>query len=53
MELTGGNLDGSRIEALTLFPAAIKDAFTGWQVGSGTIDDKAVQVLQAGQAASP
>jgi hypothetical protein len=53
MELTGGNLDGARIEALTLFPATIKDAFTGWQVGSGTIDDKPVQVLQGRSGGQP
>jgi hypothetical protein len=53
MELTGGNLEGSRIEALTLFPATIKDAFTGWQVGSGTIEDKPVQVLQGRSGGQP
>jgi hypothetical protein len=53
MELTGGNLEGARIEALTAFPAAIEDAFAGWQVGSATIDDKAVQVLQGRAAGMP
>ncbi|HTI44563.1 MAG TPA: photosynthetic reaction center cytochrome c subunit family protein [Vicinamibacterales bacterium] len=53
MELTAGNLEGARIEALTLFPASIKDSFTGWQVGTGTIDDKPVQVLQGRSAGMP
>jgi hypothetical protein len=53
MELTAGNLEGARLEALTLFPATIKDAFTGWQVGSGTIDDKPVQVLQGRTGGQP
>jgi hypothetical protein len=53
MELTAGNLEGARIEALTLFPATIKDAFTGWQVGTGTIDDKPVQVLQGRSGGMP
>jgi len=53
MELTGGNLEGARIETLTLFPATIKDAFTGWQVGSATIDDKSVQVLQGRSGGQP
>ena len=53
MELTGGNLEGARIEALTLFPATIQTSFTGWQVGTGTIDDKPVQVLQGRSAGSP
>ena len=53
MELTGGNLEGARIEALTSFPATIKDAFTGWQVGSAAIDDKPVQVLQGRTGGQP
>jgi len=53
MELTAGNLEGARIEALLSFPATIKDAFTGWQVGSATIDDKPVQVLQGRSAGQP
>jgi hypothetical protein len=53
MELTGGNLEGARMEALTLFPATIKDAFTGWQVGSATVDDKPVQVLQGRSGGQP
>jgi photosynthetic reaction center cytochrome c subunit len=53
MELTGGNLEGARIEALTSFPSTIKDAFTGWQVGSATIDDKPVQVLQGRTGGQP
>jgi photosynthetic reaction center cytochrome c subunit len=53
MELTGGNLEGARIEALTLFPATIKDSFTGWQAGTATIDDKPVQVLQGRSTGQP
>ena len=53
MELTGGNLEGARIEALTLFPATIKDSFTGWQTGTATVDDKPVQVLQGRSAGQP
>jgi hypothetical protein len=53
MELTGGNLEGARIEALTLFPATIKDSFTGWQAGTATIDDKPIQVLQGRSAGQP
>jgi photosynthetic reaction center cytochrome c subunit len=44
--LTGGNLDGVRIEALVSFPAHIKEMATNWRVGSGTIDAEDVQVLQ-------
>ena len=53
MELTAGNLEGARIEALTLFPATLKDSFTGWQVGTAAIDDKPVQVLQGRSGAMP
>jgi hypothetical protein len=53
MELTAGNLDGAKIEGLTSFPAAIKDAFPRWQVGTATIDDKSVQVLQGTGAGLP
>ena len=53
MELTAGNLEGARIEALTLFPATIKDSFTGWQVGTATIEDKPVQVLQGRTGGMP
>jgi hypothetical protein len=53
MELTAGNLEGARIEALIFFPATIKDAFTGWQVGSATIDDKPVEVLQGRSGGQP
>ncbi len=53
MELTAGNLEGARIEALALFPATLKDSFTGWQVGTATIDDKPVQVLQGRSGAMP
>jgi hypothetical protein len=53
MELTAGNLEGARIETLTLFPATIKTAFTGWLVGSATIDDKPVQVLQGRSGGQP
>jgi hypothetical protein len=53
MELTAGNLEGARIETLALFPATIKDAFTGWQAGSATIDDKPVQVLQGRSGGQP
>ena len=38
---------------MTLFPATLKDAFTGWQVGTATIDDKPVQVLQGRSAGQP
>jgi hypothetical protein len=44
--MTGGNLEGQKIEALMAFPAQIKQAFEQWRVGTTSIDDKDVRVLQ-------
>jgi hypothetical protein len=45
--LAGSELDGVRLDAELMFPARIKDALTGWRVGSpAEIDDKPVQVVQ-------
>lgn len=46
MILTGGNLAGARIEAITSFPAGIREAFSQWEVGTAAIDDRVVQVVQ-------
>jgi hypothetical protein len=52
MSLTGGNLDGARLEALVWFPAGIRQAFTEWQSSNTRIDDRAVQILQGSNAGS-
>lgn len=45
--LTGGELDGTSIEAKMLFPAQIKQFLTDWRVGNdATIEDKDFQVVQ-------
>jgi photosynthetic reaction center cytochrome c subunit len=46
LPLTGGNLDGARVEAMVSFPAQLKQAFNQWRVGSTTIDDREVRVVQ-------
>jgi photosynthetic reaction center cytochrome c subunit len=46
LTLTGGNLDGARIEAAITFPSQLRQAFNQWRVGATSIDDKEVQVLQ-------
>jgi hypothetical protein len=46
LTLTGGNLDGARIDALVSFPGQLRQAFSQWRVGATSIDDKEVQVLQ-------
>jgi photosynthetic reaction center cytochrome c subunit len=46
-ELSGGNLDGARLEAQLGFPGSIKTAITNWKTGSmESIGDKDFVVLQ-------
>jgi photosynthetic reaction center cytochrome c subunit len=45
--LTGGELDGARLDAQLSFPGQIKQAFGGWRTGAvTTINDRPAQVLQ-------
>ena len=46
VELTGWSVTGSRIDAMTLFPAGIPKAFTEWQVGYADIDGRQVEVVR-------
>jgi outer membrane lipoprotein-sorting protein len=47
IELTGGDLDGAKVEAELSFPSRIKQTLTDWRVGfPEMIDNKEVQVLQ-------
>jgi len=43
---TGGDLDGVRLDAVLSFPAGVKQAITKPVVGSGSIDDTDVVVVQ-------
>jgi len=43
---TGGDLDAVRLDAVLSFPAGIKQAMTTPRVGSSSIDDKDVAVVQ-------
>lgn len=52
MELTGGNLDGARLEALVWFPASIPAAFAEWQSSNTQIDNQVVQILQGSRPGS-
>ncbi len=45
MTLTGGEVEGAKIDATTSFPAQLKALFPQWKVGDTTIDDKPVLVL--------
>ena len=47
LALTGGELDGARLDAQLSFPAQIKQAFNGWRAGAATtLNDRPAQVLQ-------
>jgi outer membrane lipoprotein-sorting protein len=47
VELTGGDLDGAKLDGHLFFPATIKQTLTQWRAGyPATIDDHEVQVLQ-------
>jgi photosynthetic reaction center cytochrome c subunit len=48
--LTGGDLDGAKVDADLSFPARIKQTLSRWQVDSATIDDREVQVVQGTSA---
>ncbi|HEY4362234.1 MAG TPA: photosynthetic reaction center cytochrome c subunit family protein [Bryobacteraceae bacterium] len=46
-EITGGNIDGTRFEAMLGFPGQIKTLFTTWRSGgTQSIGDKDFQVIQ-------
>lgn len=46
MPLTGGRLEGARMEAMALFPDQIRQAFSQWQVGQTTLGDSGVYILE-------
>jgi hypothetical protein len=46
LQLTGGNLESARLEALIQFPAGIQKAYANWQVSGTLIDDKSTTILQ-------
>ncbi|HLH31288.1 MAG TPA: photosynthetic reaction center cytochrome c subunit family protein, partial [Terriglobia bacterium] len=51
--LTGGNLEGARIDAMISFPAQLRRAFTQWKSGAATIEDRDVRVLEASNSGRP
>ncbi len=47
LPLTGGDLDGARVEAELAFPGRLKQMLTEWRVGAPfTIDDREVYIVQ-------
>ena len=53
MQLTGGNVEGAKIEAMVAFPIQIRQAFRQWRVTSSAIDVKDVEVLQGTNPRQP
>ena len=51
--LTSGNLDRARLEAILLFPAGIRQAFSQWRVVRAVLDDRDVEVVQALEGGQP
>jgi photosynthetic reaction center cytochrome c subunit len=47
LPVTGGDLDGARVEAELAFPGRLKQMLTEWRVGAPfTIDDREVYIVQ-------
>jgi photosynthetic reaction center cytochrome c subunit len=46
MALTGGNLDGARLDAILPFPAALKQSRSQWLAGTAAIDDRGVEIIE-------
>jgi hypothetical protein len=46
LPLTGGNLEGARLEAVVQFPAGIQKAYATWQVSGTLLDGKSTTILQ-------
>ena len=53
LPLTGGNLDGAKLDAMLSFPTQIKQAFSQWRASATDIDGKEVQVLQGTNPRQP
>jgi photosynthetic reaction center cytochrome c subunit len=51
--MTGGTLEGAKLDAMFFFPANIKQAFTTWRTGTARIDDKEVNVVQGTNPGKP
>jgi hypothetical protein len=46
LQLTGGNLEGARLEALVQFPAGIQKEYASWQVSGTLLDGRSTTILQ-------
>jgi photosynthetic reaction center cytochrome c subunit len=53
VQLTGGNLERARLEALLAFPANIRQAYSQWKVGRTAIDGQEVFIVQGRDSGQP
>jgi hypothetical protein len=53
LPLTGGNLEGAKLEAMLAFPTQLKQAFSQWAITATDIDDKEVRVVQGTNPKQP
>jgi len=53
INLTGGNLDRARLEALVAFPASLRTAFPQWRAGRTADEEHEYVVLQASESGQP
>ena len=53
LPLTGGNLEGSKLEAMLTFPAQIKQAFSQWRISATDIENREVRVVQGTNPRQP
>jgi outer membrane lipoprotein-sorting protein len=53
LPLTGGNLEGAKLEAMLSFPAQLKQAFSQWRISATAIDNHEVQVVQGTNPRQP
>ena len=53
LPLTGGNLEGAKLDAMLSFPAQIKQAFSQWRISATDIDNREVRVVQGTNPRQP
>ena len=53
LPLTGGNLEGAKLDAMLSFPTQIKQAFSQWRISATAIDNREVQVVQGTNPRQP
>ena len=53
LPLTGGNLEGAKLEAMIAFPTQLRTAFNQWRVTATDIDNREMRVVQGTNPRQP